>query len=102
MKLRSDHRAVVIMKNRLHYESGEPIEEPIHPGQQRRIRRGQEIFSEDYHPALQLINIQDGNVGLQLQVPRGGTNPNGVESELTKLFFGRISLFFVTIGFVYS
>ena len=36
------------MKKRLHHESGEPIEEPIHPGQQRRIRRGQEIFSEDY------------------------------------------------------
>ena len=36
----------VIMKNRLHHESGEPIEEPIQPGQQRRTRRGQEIFSE--------------------------------------------------------
>ena len=48
MKLRSDDRAAVIMKNRLHHESGEPIEEPIQPGQQRRTRRGQEIFSEDY------------------------------------------------------
>ena len=48
MKLRSDYRAAVIMKNRLHHESGEPIEEPIQPGQQRRTRRGQEIFSEDY------------------------------------------------------
>ena len=48
MKLRSDYRAAVIMKNRLHRESGEPIEENIHPGQQRRIRRGQEFFSEDY------------------------------------------------------
>ena len=34
MKLRSDYRADVMMKNRLHHESGEPIEEPIHPGQQ--------------------------------------------------------------------
>ena len=34
MKLRSDYRAAVIMKNRLHHESGEPIEEPIHPCQQ--------------------------------------------------------------------
>ena len=34
-------------------------------------------------PALELINIQDGNIGLQLQVPRGGTHPNGVGSELT-------------------
>ena len=48
MKLRSDYRAAVMMKNRLHHESGEPIEEPIHPGQQRRIRQGQEVFSEDY------------------------------------------------------
>ena len=48
MKLRSDYRAAVTMKNLLHHEAGEPIEEPIHPGQQRRIRRGQEIFSEDY------------------------------------------------------
>ena len=44
-------------------------------------------------PALELINIQDGNIGLQLQVPRGGTNPNGVGSELTNFFFARISLF---------
>ena len=35
-------------KNRLHHESGEPIEEPIHPGQQRRTRQGQEVFSVDY------------------------------------------------------
>ena len=48
MKLRSDFRAAVMMKNRLHSEPGEPIEEPIHPGQQRRTRRGQEIFTEDY------------------------------------------------------
>ena len=44
MKLRSDYRAAVLMKNRLHHESGEPIEEPIHPGQQRRIQQGQESF----------------------------------------------------------
>ena len=35
MKLRSDFRAAVSMKNRLHHESGEQVEEPIHPGQQR-------------------------------------------------------------------
>ena len=34
-------------------------------------------------PALELTNIQDGNIGLHLQVPRGGTHPNGVRSELT-------------------
>ena len=48
MKLRSDYRAAVLMENRLHHESGEPIEEHIHPGQQRRIQQGQEVFSEDY------------------------------------------------------
>ena len=42
-------------------------------------------------PALELINIQDGNIGLRLQVPRGGTHPNGVGSELA-IFFARISL----------
>ena len=34
-------------------------------------------------PVLKLINIQDGNIGLQLQVPRGGTHPNGFGSKLT-------------------
>ena len=37
----------------------------------------------------ELTNIQDGNIGFHLQVPRGGTHPNGVGSELTK-FFARI------------
>ena len=36
MKLRSDFRAAVLMKNRLHHESGEQIEERLHPDQQRR------------------------------------------------------------------
>ena len=48
MKLRSDYRAAVLMKNRLHHESGDQIKEDIHPGQQRRIQQGQEVFSEDY------------------------------------------------------
>ena len=33
MKLRSDFRAAVSMKNRLHHESGEQVEEPISPEQ---------------------------------------------------------------------
>ena len=33
MKLQSDFRAVVSMKNRLHHESGEQVEEPISPEQ---------------------------------------------------------------------
>ena len=44
MKLRSDYRAAVSMQNRLHRESGEPIEELFHPGPQRRKRRGHEQF----------------------------------------------------------
>ena len=40
--------AAVLMKIRLHHETGEPIEEPIHPGEQRRIQQGQEVFSDDY------------------------------------------------------
>ena len=36
LKLRSDFRAVVSMKNRPHNESGEQIEERLHPDQQRR------------------------------------------------------------------
>ena len=42
-------------------------------------------------PALEMINIQDGNFGLQLQVPCGGTHLNGVGSELA-FFFLRISV----------
>ena len=34
-------------------------------------------------PAPELTNTQDGNIGLHLQVPRGGTHLNGVGSELT-------------------
>ena len=36
MKLRSDFRAAVSIKNRLHRESGEKVEEPISPEQYRR------------------------------------------------------------------
>ena len=36
MKLRSDFKAAVSMKNRLHHESGEQVEERLHPNQQRR------------------------------------------------------------------
>ena len=35
-KFRSDFRAAVLMKNRLHHESEEQVEEPIHPDQYRR------------------------------------------------------------------
>ena len=39
MKLRSDYRAAVLMKNRLHHESEEQVEEPIHPEQNSRWDR---------------------------------------------------------------
>ena len=42
-------------RNRSHHESGEPIEEPIHPGQQRRIRQGQEVFSEDCFSSVHIF-----------------------------------------------
>ena len=42
---------------------------------------------------LELTNIQDGNIGLHLEVLRGGTHPNGIASELTKIFLLLESLF---------
>ena len=40
-------------------------------------------------PAPELTNLQDGSIGFQLQVPRGG-----MELEASsKFFFARISLF---------
>ena len=84
------------MKNRLHHESREPIEEPIHPDQQRRTRQGQEVSLKITCPALELNNIQDGYIGLHLQVLRGGTHPSGVSSHI---FFARISLLLQLVSF---
>ena len=70
MKLRYDFRAVVIMKNRSHLESREPIEEPIRPGQQRRTRRGQEIFSKDY---LSIVRV-DQHTGWQYWLPTSSSS----------------------------
>ena len=83
MKLLSDYRAAVFMKNRLHHESGEPIEEPIHPGQQRRIQQGHDVYSEDYFSSAGVDQHTGWYFGLHLQVPRGGTHSNGVGRELT-------------------
>ena len=60
MKLRSDSRAAVSMKNRLHHESGEQVEEPISPEQYRM-----------WHP---------------LQAHRGGTSLNGIGNEFIRFF----------------
>ena len=46
-------------------------------------------------PAFELINIQDGIIGLQLQVPHGGAHLNRVGSELTIFFNLLKSLLFV-------
>ena len=53
-------------------------------------------------PALELINIQDGNIGLQLQVPRGGTNPNGVGSELKNFFFSNLYFLLQLVSFTFD
>ena len=42
-------------------------------------------------PVHELINILDGNIGLQPQVPRGGTHSKGVGSELP-IFFPNLFL----------
>ena len=54
-----------------------------------------EPAKEDH--TYKLTNIQDGNIGVHLQVPRGGTHPNGVRSELTifitQIFFKKLVSF---------
>ena len=88
MQLRPDYRAAVLMKNRLHHESGEPIEELLHPGSTKTNTTRTRSFSPKItSPALELTDIQDGIIGLHLQVPRGGTHLNGVGSELTIFLF---------------
>ena len=94
VKLRPDYRAAVMMNNRLHHESREPIEEPIHPGQQRRIRQGQEVCSSwpTYRMAILAF------ISKLLEVVRIRME---LEGSPQNCFFCS-SLFFVTVGFVYS
>ena len=89
-----------MMKNRLHHKSGEPIENTFIQVNKDAYDKDKKFSLKITCPALEFINIQDGNVGFHFQIPRGGTHPNGVGSELT-IFSDRIPLF-VTIGFVYS
>ena len=81
---------------------GEPIEEPIHPGQQSRKGQGQEVFSEGCLSSARVDQHTEWQYwpSFIYKFPRGGTHPYGVGSELT-IFFARVS-FFVTVGFVYS
>ena len=78
MKLRSDHRAAVLKKNLLHHESGEPIENPSIQVNNDEYNKDKKFSPKITSPAPELINTQDGSIGLHLQVPRGGTHPNGV------------------------
>ena len=50
MKLRSDFRAAVLMINRLHHESGEQVEERLHPDQQRR-------WHYEWHPWTCVLRV---------------------------------------------
>ena len=51
MKLRSDCRAAVIMKNRLHHKSGEPMEEPIINSTQTNTTRTKKFSPKTTSPA---------------------------------------------------
>ena len=99
--LRSDYRAAVLMKNRLHHESGEPIEGPIHPGQQRRTQQGQEVFSEDYFSGAPV----DQHTGWEYWLSSTSSSwwyASEWSWEVRSQIFFCSDLFFVTVGFVYS
>ena len=101
MKLRSDYRAAVTMKNRSHHESGEPSEEPIHPRSakthmtrtKKNLRRlpVQRSNWSTYRMAMLAFNFKF------LVVAR-----IRMELEVSSQFFLCSDLFFVTVGFVYS
>ena len=101
MKNPSDYRATVMMKNRLHHESGEPIEKPTIQVNKDAYDKDKKFSPKITCPALDLTDMQDDNIGFHLQVPRGGAHPDGVGSELT-IFFLLESFFLVTVGFAYS
>ena len=63
MKLRSDFRAAVLKKSRLHHESREQVKEPIHRS-----------------------NTDDG---ILLQAHRGGSSLNGIGNEFVIFFDNR-------------
>ena len=90
------YEASIWLQSRCHNEK------LLTPRIRRTNRRAHPSRSAKTHTtrAVELINIQGGTIGFQLQVPRGGTHPNGVGSELTK--FCCSNLFFVASGFVYS
>ena len=75
VKLRSDFRATVSMKKRLHHESGEQVEERLHPDQQRR-----------WHPSSST----------------SWWDKSEWNWKWAHNFFYCSYLFFVTVGFIYS
>ena len=83
VKLRTDYRAACMMKNRLHHESEEPIEEPIHPGQQSRTRQG-----PTYRMTI-LAFISKFFVVVRIRM----------ELEVSSQFFSRISFLLQLVSF---
>ena len=87
-------------KNRLHHESGEPIEEPIHAGQQRRIRQGQQVFSKDYLSSARVDQHLVWHYWLSSPSSSWwGTHPNGVGSEAHSFFFCSNLFLFQLVSF---
>ena len=73
MRLRSDFRAAVSVKNRLHHESGEQVAEPISPGQYRK-----------WHPSSSTS---------------WWDTSNGIGSELTRIVFKVIFFLLQLVSF---
>ena len=99
VRLRSDFRVAVLIKTAYTMNQENKLKNPSIQVNKDEYNKDNKFSPKINSPALDLTNIQDGNIGLHLQVPRGGTHPNGVGSELTILFFCS-DLFFVTVGFV--
>ena len=60
-------------------------------GQNTSAKSGMNLRKKTIH--INSLQRKGGSIGLHLQVPRGGTHPNGVGSELTIFNFAPISLF---------
>ena len=99
MKLRSDYKAGVMMKIACTTNQENQLKSPSIQDNKDAYDKDKKFALNMTCPALELTNIQDGNIGLHLQVLRGGTHPNGVGSELTIFFFARISFLLQLVSF---
>ena len=90
MKLRSDHRVTVLMKIYTTNQEKQLKSLSIQVNKDE-YNKDKKFSLKITSPAPELTNTQDGNIGLHLQVPRGGTHLNGVGSELTFFYFAQIS-----------